>query len=135
MIFTVLFCPEDLELLLNLSNFALKGGAGEVVISVANFLTKYHALSRPLGAICISPTIIALLLGKQKATVTIGEDKETALEILKTGAIHKNCPVDNIVIDEKLKIVSTPAYMYGDARLRDIAVGIDRCVCQVLEWI
>ena len=127
--------PGGFGAALNLSDFAHKGGSGKVIGPLKSFLTGFHQNNKPLGAICIAPAIIALLLGHKRAVLTIGEDKETALEIEKTGAIHKNCPVDDIVVDEKLKIVTTPAYMYGNARLKDIAMGIDKCVKQVLKWI
>ena len=134
--FDAVLLPGGFGAALNLSNFSSKGGSGKILSCLADFLTEYRREdNKPLGAICIAPAIIALLLGEKKATLTIGEDKETALEIEKTGAIHQNCPVDGMVVDDKLRIVTTAAYMYADARLRDIAMGIDKCVQQVLKWI
>jgi enhancing lycopene biosynthesis protein 2 len=40
-----------------------------------------------------------------------------------------------IVIDEALKLVTTPAYMFGEARLSDVWVGIERCVAEVLRRV
>ncbi|MCY4523700.1 MAG: isoprenoid biosynthesis glyoxalase ElbB, partial [Halobacteriovoraceae bacterium] len=120
--------PGGFGAALNLCDFGVKGSAGHVIKPLADFIGKYRqGKNRPLGAVCIAPAIVALLLGGDKAVLTIGEDRETAMEIEKTGATHRNCPVDNIVVDENLKVVTSPAYMYGDSRLNEIAIGIDKC--------
>ena len=36
-------------------------------------------------------------------------------------------------MDEKTRVVSTPAYMHDDARLSDVAVGIDKAVRALLS--
>jgi enhancing lycopene biosynthesis protein 2 len=41
------------------------------------------------------------------------------------------CRVDEIAIDERLKVVSTPAYMLGPW-IADVAAGIDKLVAAVL---
>jgi len=41
----------------------------------------------------------------------------------------------DVVIDEALKLVTTPAYMFGQARLADIWVGIERCVAETLRRV
>jgi enhancing lycopene biosynthesis protein 2 len=41
------------------------------------------------------------------------------------------CTVDQIHIDQDKKIVSTPAYMLGP-NIKDVAVGIEKLVAQVL---
>ena len=33
------------------------------------------------------------------------------------------------------KLVTTPAYMFDDARLSDVFVGIERCVAEVLKRV
>jgi hypothetical protein len=43
------------------------------------------------------------------------------------------CPVREIMVDQKARVVSTPAYMYDDARLNDVAVGVDKMVKMVLS--
>ena len=48
------------------------------------------------------------------------------------GAIHIECKVDEIAVDEEHKIVTTPAYMLGPS-IRYVAKGIKKCVDKVLE--
>jgi enhancing lycopene biosynthesis protein 2 len=47
-------------------------------------------------------------------------------------AEHVECAVDQIVVDQKLKLVSTPAYMLGPW-IAPVAAGIDKLVGAVLE--
>jgi hypothetical protein len=49
------------------------------------------------------------------------------------GADVRPCPVRDIMVDQKTSVVSTPAYMIDDARLADVAVGIDKAVRMVLS--
>jgi enhancing lycopene biosynthesis protein 2 len=48
------------------------------------------------------------------------------------GADLRPCPVDDVVIDQKARVISTPAYMYDDASLRQVALGIEKLVRTVL---
>ena len=50
------------------------------------------------------------------------------------GARHVDCPVDMCVVDEKNKIVTTPAYMLA-ASIKEAAVGIEMLVKQILKMI
>ena len=119
----------------NLCDFAMKGAAASINPEVARLLQEMAASSKPIGAICIAPVVIAAVLGKQlAATVTIGTDSGTAAEIEKTGAKHQECPVHEIVVDRKNKIVTTPAYMLA-TRISEVADGIDKCVKEVVSLI
>jgi enhancing lycopene biosynthesis protein 2 len=52
------------------------------------------------------------------------------------GQHHKSTPsAREIVIDEAHKLVTTPAYMFDNARLSDVWVGIERCVAEVLKRV
>jgi enhancing lycopene biosynthesis protein 2 len=117
----------------NLSNFAEKGHAADVHPEVARLIREMHAAKKPIGAICIAPAVVARVLGSAHVKVTIGDDEGTAHEIEACGAVHEECPVDRAVVDRVNRVVTTPAYMYGDARLSPIADGIEACVREVLS--
>ena len=52
----------------------------------------------------------------------------------RLGHLHQDTPsAREIVIDDALNLVTTPAYMFDDARLSDVFVGIERCVAEVLK--
>lgn len=119
----------------NLCEFAFKGHQATTNEKVKNLILDIHKAKKPIGALCIAPALVSLVLGEHGVQVTIGNDKETAQEIEKTGAKHINKDPHEAHADQNHKVVSTPAYMYGEARLSDINQGIQKCVNQVLEWI
>ncbi len=116
-----------------LSTFAVEGSKASVHPAVEKLLRAVHEQRKPIGAICIAPAVIARLFGSEGVQVTIGNDPGTASEIEKCGARHVKRAVNEVMVDDKHKVVTTPAYMYGDERLSRIAEGIDRCVKAVLE--
>jgi enhancing lycopene biosynthesis protein 2 len=119
----------------NLCDFAMKGAGASVHPEVSRLLKEMATAGKPIGAICIAPVIIAAVLGKEySTTVTIGNDAGTAAEIEKTGATHRECQVAEIVVDEKNKLVTTPAYMLAN-RISEVYEGIDKCVREVIKLI
>lgn len=118
----------------NLCNWAEKGAACDVNPEVKRVILEFHEASKPIGAICIAPVLLARVLGNKKITVTIGEDAETAAEIKKTGAQHEECPVDDYITDREGKIVTTPAYMYDNAKPHEIFKGIFGLAHELVEW-
>ncbi|HOS17628.1 MAG TPA: hypothetical protein PKX15_11515, partial [Bacteroidales bacterium] len=89
-----------------------------------------HAAAKPIGALCISPVLIAKVLGN--ITVTIGQDKKTADDIMKMGANHINAIQTDVVSDRKNKIFTTPCYML-DASIADIAEGAENLIDAMLQ--
>ena len=118
----------------NLSNWAEKGAACEVNADVKRVILDFHKESKPIGALCIAPVLVAKVLGDKKVTVTIGDDADTAAEIKKTGAQHEDCPVDDYITDRETKVVTTPAYMYGNAKPNEVFAGIFGLAHEIVEW-
>lgn len=131
--FDALIMPGGFGAAKNLCNFAFKGSQGKFLPEVENFVTDFNKQNKPIGAICIAPAIITLLFGKLGVNVTIGNDEGTANEIEKTGAKHVCKNVDEILVDEKLKIVTTPAFMYGNATFAEVFTGVNKLVKKVIE--
>ena len=48
------------------------------------------------------------------------------------GSLHKTCEVDDIVVDNANKVVTTPAYMLAN-RITEARDGIFKLVDKVLE--
>lgn len=118
----------------NLSTWALKGAQCEVNPEVKRVIQEFHQASKPIGAACIAPTLLAKVLGEHRVTVTIGNDPGTAKEIEKTGAQHENCPVADYISDRETKVVTTPAYMYDDAKPHEVFKGISGMARELVEW-
>jgi enhancing lycopene biosynthesis protein 2 len=51
---------------------------------------------------------------------------------MNRGLAHVDCEVDDIVVDEQRKLVSTPAYMLATS-LVEAASGIDKLVKKVFS--
>ncbi len=118
---------------LNLCDFALKGAKGTLHPEVKRVINEFHKESKPIAAICIAPVLMALALGNESVEVTIGNDKETANEVEKLGAKHVECPVDDFITDRDHKIVTTPAYMYGNAKPHEVFAGIQKTIREFYE--
>ena len=118
----------------NLSDFAVAGAQTEVHPEVLRLLQEMHKAKKPIGAICIAPAVLARALGVFKPELTIGNDLATAKILESFGARHHDCSVDEIIVDQRNRLVTTPAYMLGPG-LREVVTGIDKLVRQIVTMI
>lgn len=117
----------------NLSSFAVQGADCTVDPQVARVIREIHAAGKPIASLCVTPAILAALFGKElHPTLTIGNDADTAAALEKMGAQHQQAAATEIVIDNDNNLISTPCYML-DARIRDVATGIDRAIAELLQ--
>jgi enhancing lycopene biosynthesis protein 2 len=116
----------------NLCTFATEGVKLQVNPDVERLVRDMSAAGKPIGFICISPVIAAKVLGSKKVKLTIGNDPATAAALNALGAVHVDALVDQIVVDQKNKVVSTPAYMLGPS-IAPVSAGIEKLVAAVLE--
>lgn len=131
--FDALVIPGGFGVAKNLSDLAEKGAQATVNPDFAKAVRGFAEERKPIGAICIAPAVVALVLGQShKPTVTVGDDAGVAEVIASAGARHEPCATENIVVDEQNRIVTTPAYMRDDP-LHTIAAGIDKLVHEVLN--
>ena len=115
----------------NLSDFAVKGPEATVHPQVQRVISEMLDAGKPIGALCIAPATLVRAIAEKSPEVTIGNDTGTASAISKMGGVHIDCSVDEIHVDQKNKIVTTPAYMLGPG-IKDVAVGIEKLVEKVL---
>jgi enhancing lycopene biosynthesis protein 2 len=116
----------------NLCNFALAGDNFAVNPEVARVVQEVHKAGKPVGFVCIAPAIAAKLFGAAQVEFTIGTDAGTAKSLETSGGRHVNCNVFNAVVDKRLKVVTTPAYMLA-TRITEAEAGINKLVQAVLE--
>lgn len=114
----------------NLSNFAAQGSQCEVDDDLKALALQMHQQGKPLGFICIAPALLPKIFDFP-LRLTIGTDIDTAEVIEEMGGEHVPCPVEDIVVDEDNKIVTTPAYMLAQT-IAEAAAGIDKLVARVL---
>ena len=131
-----LIIPGGFGVAKNLSDYAMSGAECSINPDVYRLVSEMVLLKKPIGAICIAPAMMAKILAEQNqsATMTIGKDKSTAKDIQAMGSTHKECPVEEMVIDEENNIVTTPAYM--DAKnISEAAKGIEKLVKQIILMV
>ncbi|CCK78669.1 MULTISPECIES: isoprenoid biosynthesis glyoxalase ElbB [Desulfobacula] len=116
----------------NLSEFAFKGPQGEVNKDVAALLEKVIEAKKPLGALCIAPATVGMALKDKSPELTIGCEEGIIGALESIGVKHALCKVDEIAVDEKNRIVTSPAYMIGPG-IADVAKGIKKLVEKVIE--
>ena len=131
--FDALAFPGGFGAAKNLSNWAEEGANCQVLPSIERAIQSFYEGRRPIAGICIAPVLLAKVLGKHRIAVTIGDDAETIAELKKTGALHEICPVNDYITDRDHKIITTPAYMYGEAAFHEVFDGIQGLTQELME--
>lgn len=114
-----------------LSTFASEGVNCTVNPHLYRLVRDCHEQKKPLGFMCIAPVMLPKIL-PVALRITIGTDIDTAELLEDMGAEHVPCPVDDIVVDEEQKVVTTPAYMLAK-RIDEAALGINKLVRHLLS--
>ncbi|KAJ5070183.1 glyoxalase elbb [Anaeramoeba ignava] len=115
----------------NLSDFATKGKDFVVDTEVEKILKEFHKQKKPIGLICIAPVLGAKVF--KDCIVTIGDDPGVKDVIQSVGARHKDLDPEEICVDDKNLIISTPAYMKAQ-KINVVFDGIGKLVKKVLEF-
>ncbi len=117
----------------NLCTFASHGADCSADKGVSTLLQALYAARKPIGALCIAPTLLAKIFGKSQAVeLTIGSDAATASALEKMGAKHTTAKVDEIVVDRKNRIVTTPCYMLAQS-IKEVGDGVEKLVVEILK--
>lgn len=131
--YDALMLPGGFGVAKNLSSFFFDGPGCSVNESFGKTVTGFYDAKKPIGAMCITPAVIAKLI--KGAKLTIGNDEGTAGAVEALGAEH--IVMDNneeVVVDEKNKLVTSPCYML-DAKISEIKVGTEKVVKEVLAML
>lgn len=134
--FDALVFPGGFGAAKNLCSFAFDGADCKVEPEVERFVTEALQAKLALGFVCITPALLAKVAGNMDLhpKLTIGTDEQTARAVEAMGAVHNACPTREIVVDEKNRIVSTPAYMTGQS-IGEVSEGIEKLVKVVMDMI
>lgn len=130
-----LILPGGFGVAKNLSDFAFKGEQSHALPEVQRLIVNMHKAKKPIGGICIAPALIGVALKDKKIKVTLGEKSESSQVLENLGVTHEEKGIKEVCLDKKNKIVTTPAYMYENPRLKDVAEGIEACVKEVFNLI
>lgn len=132
--FSAVIFPGGFGAALNLCDFAVRGAKAQVDDGVASVINETYAQGKPIGALCIAPALLALVLGKNNIKVTIGNETSTMAAILETGAKHENCKATEVCVDLEHKIVTCPCYMLAQS-ITEIEIGAKRTVEEIIKMV
>lgn len=132
--YDALIIPGGYGAIKNSTNFGVENHKLELLDDVSKVIMGFYNAKKPIGAICIYPSVMAILFKDTKIKVTTGLDPESKKLIDFTKAEIVLADSDEIVVDEKHKIVSTAAFM-NDVSLAKVYTGIDKLVKKVGELI
>lgn len=130
--FDALIIPGGFGVAKNLATFAFEGVDFTINPLVEKALKSMVAAGKPVGALCISPVLVAKLFDGVK--LTIGLDEATIQAVEKLGAKHTKTHDIEVVVDEKYKIITTPCYML-DLTVTQIAKATDQVVETLAEMM
>ncbi len=128
--FDAIILPGGYGAAKNLSNFASEGENCIINSEVEKAIISTHNAGKPIGALCISPVLIAKTI--KGAKLTIGNDKTTAKAIENMGGIHEDTGKTDITIDKENKIITTACYMF-DSSIKEIAKGAENLVKAIMK--
>jgi len=130
--FDALILPGGFGAAKNLSTFAKDGQNCSVRPEVADLISQAHKAGKPIGALCIAPVVLAKVLGAEGPTLTIGGDPGTARALEAMGARHEACAADGVVVDNRRRLVTTPAYMLAK-RISEVGSGAEKLVKALMK--
>ena len=121
----------------NITKWAFEGPNGPILESVKKLIVELVVQGKPIAGLCMSPTTIAKALEgtAYHAHLTVGTPNEASpYEIAaisagmeSIGQVAEMASVREIVVDEKLKIVTAPCYMM-EANIVEVRDNIKQAV-------
>jgi len=132
-----LIIPGGLGVLKNLCNFQVAGESCRVDEQVRHLVGGMVRRKKPVGVVSMAAVLLARILKNREGitpTLTVGNDAEVAGSIQAMGGIHVPTKVDEAVIDEQNRLVSTPASLLGTG-VAQMAQGIQNLVRGTLELV
>ena len=97
---------------------------------VRKAIVAIHEAGKPIVSLCISPVILAKIFNEHEPLLTVGGYGDDAKNVEALGARHKITTHEEYVVDEDLKIITTPCYMM-DANVGQIFRGVDKAIAEL----
>jgi len=134
--FDALVIPGGFGVAKNLCDFAVKGADCSVNPTVEKLVLGMVDAGKPIAALCIAPAMMARVLGGagKKVKLTIGNDADVSAAINTMGAEHVECAVDDCVVDNDFKVITTPAFMAASC-VSEAASGIEKTILTLADML
>lgn len=108
----------------NLFTLAYDGVGFSVREDVESIIRSFHGAHKPIAAMCIAPAMIAKVLGEFAVEVTLGAKSDLGDALASNyGAKVSECAPTGIIVDTNNRVVTTPAYMYGESSIKEVGDG------------
>lgn len=135
--FDALVIPGGFGAAKNLNEWAIKGPDGLIDPDVKAFILDFLRLNKPIGAMCMGPTVIAQAVADSDyhPQLTIGttaapspyDIAAISADMERLGSKIAMRTVQQIEVDVQHKIVTAPCYMM-EARISDIRLNTKQLV-------
>jgi enhancing lycopene biosynthesis protein 2 len=125
-----LILPGGIGVTKNLCTYGALGAKMKVIPELERVLKAMHDARKPIGALCISPVILAKVFPGAK--ITLGQDEDAIKNVLTMGAVHEPTTHEEVVIDEKNRLFTGPCYMLN-ANIVQVQQGAENVVRAMLE--
>lgn len=127
--------PGGMGAVTNWCDFAEKGTDCDINNSIYSVIRKCYDDKLVIGAMCIAPVLIAMVLADKKVRFTLGAGGATAQKLEKMGAVHQEVGVREVCVDKENRVCTTPAYMLATNML-DVCQGAQNLIgamCQLIN--
>lgn len=128
--FDALLFPGGFGVAKNLCSYAFNGADCTVIPEISILIKEAVSLRKPIGALCISPVLLAKIMGD--VTITVGPNEGDAKNVTAMGANHVATKHGEVIIDEKHRLFTTPCYQLKSTIIQ-IAEGADNIVKAMLK--
>jgi len=129
--FDIAILPGGIGITTNLSDFNDKGNRCSINAKVFNFLERFARVHKPIGFISNAAAIAPIIYGDNlRLALAHGQQEIHAIETM--GGQNIECPVTDIIVDAKLKALSTPAHL-SSSNLAEVEKGIFKLVSRAIE--
>ncbi len=128
----------------NFTTWAFNGPEGDILPEIKLLIVNLINAGKPIAALCVSPVIIAKALEGTDLhpNLTLGTTKDISpydissfhAGIEQTGAKSTEKTVNEVLIDENLKIVTAPCYMM-DANILNIRNNTKQAVEALIKLV
>lgn len=127
--------PGGMGAVTNWCDFAEKGTDCTVNTSIYSVIRQCYDKKLVIGAMCIAPVLIAMVLADKKVHFTLGAGGNMAKKLEALGAVHEEVGVSDVCIDRKNLVCTTPAYMLA-TNMIEVCQGAQNMIgamCQLIN--
>jgi enhancing lycopene biosynthesis protein 2 len=124
--------PGGMGAVTNWCDYASKGLACEINPEIKRVIKESYNNHLVICAMCIAPTLLALVLADKKIRFTLGADSVNTRELETLGANHKETSATGVCVDEKNRICTTPAYMLA-TNITEIFAGAEKMIASAIK--